>query len=74
MTKPDPYPEILAVLKCTETFAEALLKPVNRAPFQDTDRAKLTMVFPGLAHEYWVATRSISSTTSPERRWRWRSI
>ncbi|MET4677735.1 putative transposase [Luteibacter sp. PvP120] len=23
MTKPDPHPEILAVLKCTETFAEA---------------------------------------------------
>ena len=49
---PDPHSEILAVLDRTETFAEALLTPVNRVPFQDTDRAKLTMVFLGLAHEH----------------------
>jgi hypothetical protein len=33
---------------------------VNRVPFQDTDRAKLTMVFLGLAHEHWVAIRSLA--------------
>jgi len=60
MTKPDPDPEILAVLDRTETFAEALLTPVNRVPFQDTDRAKLSMVFLGLAHEHWVAIRSLA--------------
>lgn len=60
MTKPDPHPEILAVLDRTETFAEALLTPINRVPFQDTDRAKLSMIFLGLAHEHWVAIRSLA--------------
>jgi hypothetical protein len=60
MTKSDPHPEIFALLERTEAFEQALLAPINRVPFQDTDRARLTMVFLGLSHEHWMAIRSLA--------------
>ncbi|SKB27856.1 hypothetical protein [Luteibacter sp. 22Crub2.1] len=60
MSKLTPAAEIASLLERTEAFEAALLAPINRVPFQDTDRAKLSMVFLGLAHEHWVAIRSLA--------------
>lgn len=60
MPDPFPHPDILTVLEHTKAFEHALLAPINPVPFEDTERARLTMVFLGLAHEHWVAIRSLA--------------
>ncbi|MGF6492198.1 hypothetical protein ABIE56_000351 [Luteibacter sp. 621] len=47
------------VLAHTEAFAAAVLPLIDRVPFDDTPRAKLTMAFLGLAHEHWMAQRAL---------------
>lgn len=60
MSDSAPHPDILVALERTEAFERALLTQVNRGPFEDTDRMKLAMVFMGLAHEHWIAIRSLA--------------
>ncbi|WP_448110032.1 DUF6988 family protein [Luteibacter jiangsuensis] len=45
----------------TGQFETAVLAVIDRAPFDDTPRAKLTMAFVGLAHEHWMAQRGLIS-------------
>jgi len=47
------------VLTLTDAFERDVLPAVNQAPFEGTPRAKLTMVFLGLAHEHWCAQRGL---------------
>lgn len=46
---------LLNVLDLTDAFETAVLPLIDRVPFDDTPRAKLAMVFLGLAHGHWMA-------------------
>lgn len=55
-------PEIEIVLHRTLAFEQALLAPIDRVPFEDTARTKLSFFFLGLAHEHWVALRTLMAS------------
>lgn len=55
-------PGLPHVLKLTEAFETTVLPLVDRVPLDDTNRAKLTMVYVGLAHEHWAAQRILMAS------------
>jgi hypothetical protein len=55
-------PEIEVVLHRTLAFEEALLAPIDRVPFENTARTKLSFFFLGLAHEHWMSLRTLMAS------------